>query len=144
MIIKSTIPKIVWWLQQRHKSCSDTVMAVDGSAKTAMWWGTMAGNQAANTKRAKVDKIRNYFCLHPSNISFFIRGFFSDLNRKLVNCNILGVNSTVWIWMLISLWSCGECLCISLFVKPTVEAIDVVYLISHLCWRKLKWKWHHF
>lgn len=43
--------------------------------------------------------------------------------------------------MLISLWSVTS---IFVFEEPTAEPIAFVYLISHLCWRKPKWKWHHF
>lgn len=40
---------------------------------------------------------------------------------------------------------CDEHLCISVAEEPTMDLIAVVFfLISHLCWRKPKWKWHHF
>lgn len=31
-----------------------------------------------------------------------------------------------------------------MFEELTVEPSSFVYLISRLCWRKPKWKWHHF
>lgn len=146
MIIKSTIPKIIWWLQQQHESWSWVLIR---------WWTLMAqlkcscdGARWQETcfdyrQRVKVDKIRNYFCLHPSNVSLLCSGFLWALQKtgefqhtqcKFHNLKLLNVDFSL---------KCAEYLCISVFVELTVEQIAFVYLISHLCWRKLKWKWHH-